>query len=186
MSVVDFLLNSLIKKLKKTQKARKRRKAKKRKAKTHSRRRIPKKKKIKRRSSRPAKKQSIFKKRHQRKPKKSAIKGKKRSGAPHKIKTVTAKKAAVKPAQAAVKEACVGEITHFFPRIQVVVVKMTGGRLNVGETIHIVGKATDFTQKVGSLQIESVDVRTARKGQLVGLKVNKVAKAGSKVYKRTG
>lgn len=82
------------------------------------------------------------------------------------------------------KEVCVGQITHFFPRIQVVVLKMTGGTISVGNTIHIKGRGTDLIQKVGSLQIESVDVKTARKGQLVGLKVEKAVKVGSKVYQR--
>lgn len=60
---------------------------------------------------------------------------------------------------------------------------MTEGRITIGDKIRIMGKGADFVQKVGSLQIESIDVKTARKGQLVGLKVDKVVKVGSKVYK---
>lgn len=81
------------------------------------------------------------------------------------------------------KEVCIGEITHYFSRIQVVVLKMTQGRLLVGENIHIKGKKTDFVQKVQSLQIESVDVKSANKGQLAGLKVSKKATPGDKVLK---
>jgi translation elongation factor EF-G len=80
-------------------------------------------------------------------------------------------------------EAYVGLITHYFSRIQVVVLKMTRGTLFIGEKIRIKGKGTDFVQKVQSLQIESVDVKAARKGQLVGLKVSKKAKPGDKVYR---
>ncbi len=77
----------------------------------------------------------------------------------------------------------VGEITHFFSKIQVVVVKMTEGSIVVGDRIHIKGKNSDFVQKILSLQIESVDVKIARKGNLVGLKVEKTAQPGDKVYK---
>ncbi len=76
-----------------------------------------------------------------------------------------------------------GEITHFFSRIQVVVVKITKGEISVGDELHIKGKATDFIQKVNSLQIESVDVKKAHRGQLAGLKVDKQARPGDKVFK---
>jgi hypothetical protein len=36
---------------------------------------------------------------------------------------------------------------------------------------------------VKSLQIESLDVKIAKKGQLVGLKAAKKAKVGDKIYK---
>lgn len=77
----------------------------------------------------------------------------------------------------------VGEITHFFSKIQVAVVKMTKGNLAVGDKVRIHGRATDFTQAVRSMQVESVDVRSARSGQLIGLKVERGAKVGDKLYK---
>lgn len=76
-----------------------------------------------------------------------------------------------------------GEITHFFSKIQVAVVKMTKGNLAVGDKVRIQGKATDFIQTVRSIQIESVDVRCARRGQLIGLKLERGAKVGDKLYK---
>lgn len=97
----------------------------------------------------------------------------------------------------------VGEITHFFSKIRVVVVKMTKGNLAVGDKIRISSpqspsgqrllplggplaagrrKSTDFTQTVRSMQIESVDVRSARRGQLIGLKVEREARVGDRVY----
>jgi putative protease len=80
------------------------------------------------------------------------------------------------------KEILIGEITHYFPRITVVVIKMKGA-LDVGQTIHVRGKSTDFVQKVDSLQIESINVKKARKGQLVGLKVIREAREKDKVYR---
>ena len=79
--------------------------------------------------------------------------------------------------------ALIGEVTHFFNKIQVIVVKMTRDNLRVGDKIRIQGKTTDFIQVVKSLQIESVDVKLVKKGQLVGLKVERLAKQGDRVYK---
>jgi hypothetical protein len=39
------------------------------------------------------------------------------------------------------------------------------------------------SKKQGILQIESEDVKVAKKGQLIGLKVDKIVAAGDKVYK---
>jgi len=77
----------------------------------------------------------------------------------------------------------VGEITHYFSKIEVCVIKVTKGEIHVGDKIQIKGAATDFSQTITSLQIESVNVNKARKGQLVGLKVSQKVKAGDKVYK---
>ncbi|MBZ0166115.1 MAG: hypothetical protein K8I00_04850 [Candidatus Omnitrophica bacterium] len=75
-----------------------------------------------------------------------------------------------------------GEITHYFANIKVAVVKVTGHGLRLGDKINIKGKATDLLQKVESMQIESVDVKAAKKGQLVGLKLAKPARVGDKVF----
>ena len=77
----------------------------------------------------------------------------------------------------------IGEITHFFAKIQVVVVKIGKGTIAVGDKVRIHGKSTNFTQTVRSMQIESVDVRSARSGQLIGLKVERAARVGDKLYK---
>lgn len=60
---------------------------------------------------------------------------------------------------------------------------MTKGNLAVGDNVRIHGKSTDFIQTVRSMQIESVEVRSARRGQLIGLKVERGAKVGDKLYK---
>lgn len=76
----------------------------------------------------------------------------------------------------------IGQITHFFPRIQVCVLKVSGHGIKVGDQILIVGKDRRFPQKVRSLQIESVDVKSAKRGDLVGLKLDKPAAVGDKVF----
>ena len=76
-----------------------------------------------------------------------------------------------------------GIITHYFNRIQVCVVKVTQGTILIGDKLTIVGPKTKFVQKVWSMQIESEDVKVAKKGQLIGLKVDKIVAVGDKVYK---
>lgn len=101
-----------------------------------------------------------------------------------KTQPIPVKKAVAKPkVKKASPEFYVGEITHYFQKISVVVVKVAEHPILVGDFIHIKGNATDFTQKVDSLQVESKDVRFARKGELVGLQVLEAAKLGDKLYK---
>lgn len=77
----------------------------------------------------------------------------------------------------------VGEITHFFDRINVCVVKITQGTVLIGDKLTMAGLKTHFVQKVWSMQIESQDVKVAHKGQLIGLKVDKPVAVGDIVYK---
>jgi putative protease len=56
--------------------------------------------------------------------------------------------------------------------------------LKVGEKIRIVGgKETDFDQKVSSMQIDHKEVKTAKKGSSVGMKVDEKVHEGYKVFK---
>ena len=77
----------------------------------------------------------------------------------------------------------VGVITHYFERIKVGVVKITQGTILIGDRLTIVTGKSSFVQKVWSMQIESVDVKIAKKGQLIGLKVDKPIVVGDIVYK---
>ena len=77
----------------------------------------------------------------------------------------------------------VGVITHYFDRIKVCVVKLTHGTVLIGDKLTILGDKTKFVQKVWSMQIESIDVKVAKKGQLIGIKVDKLVAVGDKVYK---
>ena len=77
----------------------------------------------------------------------------------------------------------VGVITHYFDRIKVCVVKLTQGTVLIGDKLTILGPKTKFVQKVWSMQIESEDVKVAKKGQLIGLKVDKIVAVGDKVLK---
>ena len=81
------------------------------------------------------------------------------------------------------KTLAVGKITHFFSKISVCVIKVTGGDITVGDKLHIKGATVNFIQQVRSLQIENSDVKVAHKGQLVGLKIDKKVHPGDVVSK---
>ena len=79
----------------------------------------------------------------------------------------------------------VGRITHFYNKIGVAVVELSGP-LQVGDTIHISGHTTDLTQKVESMQMEHQNIQRAENGQGIGLKLNGEVKEKDIVYKVTG
>ena len=76
----------------------------------------------------------------------------------------------------------IGEITHFFSKIKVGIVKMLG-ILKVGDSIRILGGETDFDQSVQSIEIDGKKINKTKKGDLVGLKFSRKVRKGYKVYK---
>ncbi len=64
----------------------------------------------------------------------------------------------------------VGTIAHYYNKIGVAVIELTG-TLKVGQTISIEGPHTKLTQIVDSMQIEHEQVKEAKKGQAIGMKV---------------
>ena len=76
----------------------------------------------------------------------------------------------------------VGEVTHYWGRIGVAGIKLSG-TLSAGDTIRIRGATTDFTEEVGSMQIEHENIVTAKKGQEIGLRVKEKVRRGDTVYK---
>jgi translation initiation factor IF-2 len=79
----------------------------------------------------------------------------------------------------------IGRITHFFPKISVAVIEITTGTLKVGETIHVKGHTSDFTQVVGSLQSEHQNIPEVKKGVSAGLKVEEAVREGDLIFKVT-
>ena len=77
----------------------------------------------------------------------------------------------------------IGVITHYFGKIGVAGLNVTDGDLRVGDTIHIKGHTSDFTQGVDSMQIEHQSVEVAQPGQKVGLRVIEQAREHDDVFK---
>jgi len=82
-------------------------------------------------------------------------------------------------------ETQIGKVTHYFSKAGVAAIEITSGSLSVGDTIHIHGHTSDFTQAVDSMQLDNQPVTTATPGQSVGIKVKEHAREHDAVYKVT-
>ena len=78
----------------------------------------------------------------------------------------------------------IGKVDDFFARPVVAGITLTG-TLNVGDKIHIKGHTTDLELIVTSMQINNVNVNTAKAGDAVGIKLSDRVRPGDKVYKVT-
>lgn len=79
-------------------------------------------------------------------------------------------------------EVQIGKVTHYFNRISVAVLELDG-ELNVGDTVHIVGRITDFVMRVGSMEINHQKVQSVSAGDDVALQVDEYVRDGDAVFK---
>jgi len=79
------------------------------------------------------------------------------------------------------EEKLIGKITHYFDKISVAIIELSGV-LKVGDRVHIKGHSTDFEQDISSIQIEHEDMKKAKKGDAIGVKVDEKAREGDEVY----
>jgi len=76
----------------------------------------------------------------------------------------------------------IGEITHYFGKIGVAVIKLKSP-LKAEDEIRVKGgEDTDFTQKVQSMEVEHKKIKTA-KAESIGIKIKEKVREGYKVYK---
>ena len=64
----------------------------------------------------------------------------------------------------------IGKVTHYLNHINVAILRLTEG-LRVGDQIHILGDATDFVQKVTSMEVNHHTAASVHPGHDVALKV---------------
>jgi putative protease len=81
------------------------------------------------------------------------------------------------------EEVKIGHVSHYFGKIGVAAIELTDGALAVGDTIHIKGHTSDFTQTIDSMQIDRADVPRAEKGQSIGIRAAQHAREGDIVFK---
>jgi hypothetical protein len=79
----------------------------------------------------------------------------------------------------------IGVVTHFYGAPSVAIVKLETGTLRVGDTIHIQGHTTDFSQRVESLQVEHAAVDAVGPSDDFGVKVTQQVREHDVVYKVT-
>jgi putative protease len=82
----------------------------------------------------------------------------------------------------AANEEALGAITHYYSHLAVAVVQMNKGTLKAGDTIHIKGHTTDFTQSVESMEFEHHHIEQASAGQSFGMKVKDHVREHDIVY----
>lgn len=76
----------------------------------------------------------------------------------------------------------IGEVTNYFEHVNAAAIKLTKP-LKIGDKIQIKGGETDFEQKVESMQINRKPVKSAKKGDEIGILVPKKVRKGYKVFK---
>lgn len=76
----------------------------------------------------------------------------------------------------------IGKVTHFYNQISVAVLKLEDV-LKSGDKIVIIGKTTELTQVVTSMEIEHHKVQSAGPGMDVALKVLEPVRQGDIVCK---
>lgn len=112
------------------------------------------------------------------------LKPKVKSRVKARAKTVKTKKANPKPrTKISVKnDNVIGKIIHYFPHVKAAVIKLSAP-LSVGEKIKIKGHTTDFTQVITSMQMDRVDITSAKPKEEIGLLVNSRVRQHDTVYK---
>lgn len=91
--------------------------------------------------------------------------------------SASAKASADKPAKKS-KLKVLGKVVHYYDKLGVAIVELAAP-LSVGDTVLFRRGEQELLQTVDSLQIEHDSVQKAKKGQVVGLKVDEPMKEGA-------
>ena len=78
------------------------------------------------------------------------------------------------------KEKEIGRVSSYFSHVGVAAIKLSG-KLKVGDKVQVKGATTDFKVPVKSMQIERKDVKTAKKGDHIGIKVPEKVRPNDRV-----
>jgi len=80
------------------------------------------------------------------------------------------------------EEKPIGKITHYFPKVEAAILKLTAP-LKIGDKIKLKHGEEEFEQEVKSMQVDHTDIKSAKKGDEVGIKVDQKVKENWGVYK---
>jgi len=75
----------------------------------------------------------------------------------------------------------IGRVSSYFSHVGVAAIKLSAG-LKIGDKVHIQGHTTDFEVPIDSMQIERKDVKKAKKGDHIGIKVPDKVRPNDKVF----
>lgn len=75
----------------------------------------------------------------------------------------------------------IGKVTHYYNRIGVAVLALDE-ELKLGDKVTILGRTTDFSQVVNSMELDHKLINTAGPGLEVALKVIERTRVGDEIY----
>jgi hypothetical protein len=87
------------------------------------------------------------------------------------------------PAQPAPPGERIGVVTHYYSHLSVATLRLESGTLRVGDLIHIRGHTTDFSQRIGSLEVNHAPTTEVGPTDDFGLKVVGHVREHDVVYK---
>ena len=75
----------------------------------------------------------------------------------------------------------IGKVTHYYDKLGVAIIDLSGA-LKVGDKVKFVKGEDELEQALESMQIERAAVDSAKKGDVIGVKVDEPIKEGAIVY----
>ncbi len=75
----------------------------------------------------------------------------------------------------------IGKVVHYYDKIGVAIIDLAGD-LKLGDTVTFKKGEEEKTETIESIQIERSAVDSAKKGDVVGIRVNEPLKEGTEVY----
>ena len=75
----------------------------------------------------------------------------------------------------------IGRVSSYFSHVSVAAIKLSD-KLKIGDTIQIKGHTTDFEIPIKTMQIERKDVKKAKKGDHIGIKVPDKVRPNDKIF----
>lgn len=91
---------------------------------------------------------------------------------------VLAKKSPPARKKAATKPRILGKVVHYYGKLGVAIVKL-GGAINVGDVVCFRKGDRAFLQAVVSMQVDHLPVSKAKKGEIIGIRVQEKVPEGT-------
>ena len=76
----------------------------------------------------------------------------------------------------------IGKVTHYYDKINVAILKLSSP-LKTGEEVEFKGTTTDFKQSIDSMEVDHEKVKKAKKGEVIGVKVDEKVREHDLVYR---
>jgi translation elongation factor EF-1alpha len=74
----------------------------------------------------------------------------------------------------------IGKVTHYYGNIGVAIIELSG-KLSAGDKVKFGDGEGEFEQTIESMQIDHKDISSAKKGDMIGVKVDEKVSEGAEV-----